>query len=221
MKAFAGSKRLHLMNSFERNAYQSGYRLIAGVDEAGRGPLAGPVVAAAVIFPPDYHNSEIRDSNLLSPQKRERLHDVIREDAVTVGLGVVDAVVIDEINILKATLMAMQEALLELSPAPDFLLIDGITPLSLSMPQRTLIKGDSRSVSVAAASIIAKVSRDRIMEIYHRQFPQYNFIKNKGYGTEEHRAAIRRYGPCKIHRRSFNMYGTPAITESYDLFTAY
>lgn len=209
------------MNSFERNAYQSGYRLIAGVDEAGRGPLAGPVVAAAVIFPPDYHNSEIRDSKLLSPQKRERLHDVIREDAVTVGLGVVDAAVIDEINILKATLMAMQEALLELSPAPDFLLIDGITPLSLSMPQRTLIKGDSRSVSVAAASIIAKVSRDRIMEIYHRQFPQYNFIKNKGYGTEEHRAAIRRYGPCKIHRRSFNMYGTPAITESYDLFTAY
>lgn len=209
------------MNSFERNAYQSGYRLIAGVDEAGRGPLAGPVVAAAVIFPPDYHNSEIRDSKLLSPQKRERLHDVIREDAVTVGLGVVDAAVIDEINILKATLMAMQEALLELSPAPDFLLIDGITPLSLSMSQRTLIKGDSRSVSVAAASIIAKVSRDRIMEIYHRQFPQYNFIKNKGYGTEEHRAAIRRYGPCKIHRRSFNMYGTPAITESYDLFTAY
>lgn len=209
------------MNSFERNAYQSGYRLIAGVDEAGRGPLAGPVVAAAVIFPPDYHNSEIRDSKLLSPQKRERLHDVIREDAITVGLGVVDAVVIDEINILKATLMAMQEALLELSPAPDFLLIDGITPLPLSMPQRTLIKGDSRSVSVAAASIIAKVSRDRIMEIYHRQFPQYNFIKNKGYGTEEHRAVIRRYGPCKIHRRSFNMYGTPAIAKSYDLFTAY
>ena len=209
------------MNSFERNAHQSGYRLIAGVDEAGRGPLAGPVVAAAVIFPPDYHNSEIRDSKLLSPQKRERLHDVIREDAVTVGLGVVDAVVIDEINILKATLMAMKEALRELIPVPDFLLIDGITPLSLSIPQRTIIKGDSRSVSVAAASIIAKVSRDKIMEIYHRQFPQYNFIKNKGYGTMEHRAAIRRYGPCKIHRRSFNMNGTPAIAESCDLFTAY
>jgi ribonuclease HII len=209
------------MNSFERNAYQSGYRLIAGVDEAGRGPLAGPVVAAAVVFPPDYENPEINDSKLLSPQKRVRLHDVIREDALTFGLGVVDAVVIDEINILKATLMAMKEALLELSPAPDFLLIDGSHSLNLPIPQRTIIKGDSRSVSVAAASIIAKVSRDRIMEIYHRQFPQYNFIKNKGYGTEEHRAAIRKYGSCKLHRRSFNMDGKPVIAESYDLFTAY
>lgn len=208
------------MNSFERDAHRSGYRLIAGVDEAGRGPLAGPVVAAAVIFPPDYHNSEIKDSKLLSPQKRVSLHDVIMEDAVSVGLGVVDAAVIDEINILKATLRAMKEALSELSPVPDFLLVDGITPLPLSIPHRTLIKGDSRSVSVAAASIIAKVSRDRIMEIYHRQFPQYNFIKNKGYGTEEHRAAIRKYGPCKLHRRSFNMNGTPTI-ESYDLFNVY
>jgi ribonuclease HII len=207
------------MNSFERNAYQSGYRFIAGVDEAGRGPLAGPVVAAAVIFPQDYHNSEIRDSKLLSPQKRERLHDIIRESAVSVGLGVVEAPVIDEINILRATLRAMKEALRELTPVPDFLLIDGITPLSLSIPQRTIVKGDSKSISVAAASIIAKVSRDRIMEIYHRQFPRYNFLKNKGYGTKEHRAAIRKYGMCKLHRRSFKMVDAPVIAESCDLFT--
>lgn len=209
------------MNRFERNAYQSGYKYIAGVDEAGRGPLAGPVVAAAVILPKDYHNSEIKDSKLLSPQKRERLHDVIRECALTVGLGVVEAAVIDEINILKATLMAMREALRELSPAPDFLLIDGITPLSLPIPQQTIVKGDTKSISVAAASIIAKVSRDRIMAIYHRQFPRYNFLKNKGYGTKEHRIAISTYGMCKLHRRSFKMDGKSSAAESGDLFATY
>lgn len=207
------------MNSFERNAYQSGYRLIAGVDEAGRGPLAGPVVAAAVILPLDYVHTEINDSKRLSPAKRERLYDVIWADALAVGLGVIEAAVIDEINILQATLMAMKEACAELNPAPDFLLIDGINSLSLPLPQQALIKGDSRSISVAAASIIAKVSRDRIMEMYHRQFSQYNFIKNKGYGTEEHRAAIRDFGLCKLHRRSFRMGKTAGMKESYDLFS--
>jgi len=206
------------MNSFERNAYQSGYRLIAGVDEAGRGPLAGPVVAAAVILPLDYVHTEINDSKRLSPAKRERLYDVIWADALAVGLGVIEAAVIDEINILQATLMAMKEACAELNPAPDFLLIDGINSLSLPLPQQALIKGDSRSISVAAASIIAKVSRDRIMEMYHRQFSQYNFIKNKGYGTEEHRAAIRDFGLCKLHRRSFRTGKTAGMRESYDLF---
>jgi ribonuclease HII len=208
------------MNKFERNAFQSGYKLIAGIDEAGRGPLAGPVVAAAVVLPVDYRNPEINDSKQLSPEKRENLYEVIRECALAVGLGVIEAAVIDEINILQATLMAMKEAVLDIFPAPDFLLIDGVNTLSLPIPQCTLIKGDSRSVSIAAASIIAKVSRDRIMEIYHRQFPQYNFIKNKGYGTDEHRAAIRKFGLCKIHRRSFRMSGTVKPAESYDLFTA-
>jgi ribonuclease HII len=206
------------MNSFERNAYQSGYNLIAGIDEAGRGPLAGPVVAAAVILPHEYSNPEINDSKSLSPQQRENLYDVIREEALSIGLGVVEAAVIDEVNILQATLIAMKEAFWELSLAPDFLLIDGITSLPLSIPQRTIIKGDSRSISVAAASIVAKVSRDRIMDIYHRQFSQYNFAKNKGYGTVEHRVALRKYGPCKIHRMSFNLYGMSVPAESYELF---
>ncbi len=206
------------MKSFERNAYQRGYKLIAGIDEAGRGPLAGPVVAAAVILPHDYDNPEINDSKKLSPQKREKLYGVIKRDALGVGLGVVEAPVIDEVNILRATLMAMQEAFRELSPVPDLLLIDGTHPLPLAISQRTIIRGDSLSISIAAASIIAKVSRDRIMEMYHRQFSQYNFIRNKGYGTEEHRAAIRKFGLCKIHRRSFRMEGRPERAESYDLF---
>jgi ribonuclease HII len=206
------------MNRFERSAYQRGYRLIAGVDEAGRGPLAGPVVAAAVILPVEYEQAEINDSKRLSPSKRDELYDIIRADALAVGLGVIEAAVIDEVNILQATLLAMREACAELNPAPDFLIIDGINTLSLPIPQQALIKGDSRSISVAAASIIAKVSRDRIMEIYHRQFSQYNFIKNKGYGTEEHRAAIREFGLCKLHRRSFRMGKTAGMKESYDLF---
>ena len=206
------------MQTFERKAYQSGYRLIAGIDEAGRGCLAGPVVAAAVILPPGYHNGEINDSKQLSPLRREKLYDVIKANALTIGLGVVEAVAIDELNILRATLRAMGEAFAELSPAPDFLLIDGINSLPLAIRQRTLVKGDSRSISVAAASIIAKVSRDRIMEIYHRQFSQYNFIKNKGYGTDEHRAAIQKFGLCKLHRRSFRMEPAAGPAESYDLF---
>ena len=212
------------MNRFERNAYQGGYKLIAGIDEAGRGPLAGPVVAAAVILPWEYEQGEINDSKRLSASKREKLYDIIWADALAVGLGVVEAAVIDEVNILQATLMAMREACAELNPAPDFLIIDGINSISLAIPQQTLIKGDSRSISVAAASIIAKVSRDRIMEIYHRQFSQYNFIKNKGYGTKEHLAAIREFGLCKLHRRTFRMGRmglidkTAGVRESYDLF---
>lgn len=209
------------MNRFERSAYQSGYNLVAGIDEAGRGPLAGPVVAAAVILPREYGQAEINDSKRLSPSKREKLFDIIWNDALAIGLGVVEAAVIDEINILQATLMAMKEACAELNPTPDFLIIDGINSLSLPIPQQTLIKGDSRSISVAAASIIAKVSRDRIMEIYHRQFSRYNFIKNKGYGTKEHLAAIREFGLCKLHRRTFRMGlmgKTVGVRESYDLF---
>ena len=193
------------LDTFEKIAFQEGYQFIAGIDEAGRGPLAGPVVAAAVIFPPGYVNAEINDSKQLSARKREELYEIIKSDAVAVGMGVVDADIIDRLNILRATLQAMREAVLELSTSPDFLLIDGLQCIPLLTPQKPLVKGDSRSVSIAAASIIAKVSRDRIMEMYHRQFPQYNFRQNKGYGTKEHCGAIQQFGICKIHRKSFHV----------------
>ena len=193
------------MDTFEKIAYQEGYQLIAGIDEAGRGPLAGPVVAAAVVFPPDYVNAEINDSKQLSARKREELYEIIKSEAVAIGMGIVDADVIDRLNILRATLQAMREAVLELSTSPDFLLIDGLNRIPLHTPQKPLVKGDSLSISIAAASIIAKVSRDRIMEMYHRQFPQYNFRQNKGYGTKEHCSAIKQFGMCKIHRKSFHI----------------
>jgi ribonuclease HII len=198
---------LHLssMDTYEKLAYQEGYKRIAGIDEAGRGPLAGPVVAAAVIFPPDYQNSAINDSKQISATKRTELYSVIQNEAIAVGIGVVDADVIDRINILQASLLAMRDAVLELSTLPDYLLIDGLYTISFNAPQKPLVKGDSLSVSIAAASIIAKVSRDRIMEIYHRQFPQYNFLQNKGYGTSEHRLVLTQLGMCKIHRRSFHL----------------
>jgi ribonuclease HII len=193
------------MNSFERDARGRGCRLIAGVDEAGRGPLAGPVIAAAVILLPEYDDPEINDSKTLPFRKRERLYDVIQRDAVSIGIGVVEAQVIDAVNILQATLAAMKEAVLGLSPPPDYLLIDGLNRIVIAIPQEPIVRGDAQSISIAAASIIAKVSRDRIMEMYHRQFPQYNFLKNKGYGTKEHREAIVKYGRCKIHRCSFRV----------------
>jgi ribonuclease HII len=193
------------MNTFEKIAREEGYQFIAGVDEAGRGPLAGPVVAAAVIFPPDYINSEINDSKKLSASKREKLYEIIEKDSLAIGMRVVDADVIDNVNILQASLQAMREAVLELSASPDFLLVDGLHRIPIITPQKPLVKGDSLSVSIAAASIIAKVTRDRIMEIYHRQFPQYNFRQNKGYGTKEHLNAIRQFGICKIHRKSFHV----------------
>jgi ribonuclease HII len=199
------------MNSFERKARGCGYRIIAGIDEAGRGPLAGPVIAAAVILPPGYEHPEITDSKKLSPRQRERLYEVIERDAVSIGIGVVEAPVIDAVNILQATLAAMKDAVLELSPSPDYLLIDGLNRIDLVIPQETIIRGDSLSLSVASASIVAKVSRDRLMEMYHRQFPQYNFLRNKGYGTREHREAILKFGRSKIHRRSFRVAGIDGL----------
>ncbi|MGV8058680.1 MAG: ribonuclease HII [Smithellaceae bacterium] len=205
------------MDTFEKLAYQKGYKFIAGVDEAGRGPLAGPVVAAAVIFPRDYQNNQINDSKKLSARKREELYEVINKEAIAVGVGTTDADIIDRINILQASLLSMREAVLELSSMPDFLLIDGLHKIPMKTPQSTLVKGDSLSVSIAAASIIAKVSRDRIMEMYHRQFPQYNFLQNKGYGTKDHRAAILEFGMCKIHRRSFHLRNIDLSQTSLDL----
>ena len=191
------------MPRFELRARRRGFKVIAGVDEAGRGSLAGPVVAAAVVFPADYTNLDIRDSKQLSAAKRERLYEVVKQDALDVGIGVVEPAVIDSKNVLRASLMAMKEAVASISLPVDYLLVDGNYPLQTVIPQETIIKGDNRSLSIAAASIIAKVSRDRIMEMYHRQYPQYNFIKNKGYGTLEHREAVRKHGFCKIHRRTF------------------
>jgi len=206
------------MNRFEEEAYQKGYRAIAGVDEAGRGPLAGPVVAASVIFPYGYSNSEIKDSKQLSAKKREKLYGVIKDEALAIGIGVVESLVIDQINILQATLMAMADAVDELSPPPDCLLVDGLHRVPRNIFQKTIVKGDTLSVSISAASIIAKVSRDQIMEIYHRQFPQYHFIKNKGYGTREHREAILCHGLCKIHRRSFKITTPKPLLQNVDLF---
>ena len=193
------------MDTYEKLAYLEGYRYIAGVDEAGRGPLAGPVVAAAVIFPREFKNKEINDSKKLSATKREILYDIIKNEAIAVGVGVVESDLIDQINILRASLQAMSEAVQELDTSPDYLLVDGLYRVPLPSPQKPIVKGDALSISIAAASIIAKVSRDRIMEMYHRQFPQYNFIRNKGYGTEEHRIALKEFGMCKIHRRSFHL----------------
>lgn len=202
------------MDSFERRAVERGYRTIAGIDEAGRGPLAGPVVAAAVILPPGYKNPDINDSKKLSAAKREKLYAVIQADAVSVGVGLSEVSVIDSLNILQATLLAMKEAVCGLCVVPDYLLIDGLNRIDRDIPQEAVVHGDALSISIAAASIIAKVSRDRLMEMYHRQFPGYNFLKNKGYGTKEHREAIAAYGRCKIHRRSFHVTGVDDAGEA-------
>jgi len=191
------------MTRYELRARERGFKVIAGVDEAGRGPLAGPVVAAAVVFPGGYRNGDIRDSKKLSAAKREQLYQQIKQDALAIGIGVVEPSVIDATNILRASIAAMEEAVSNLLFPVDYLLIDGNHPIRTAIFQETIVKGDDRSVSIAAASIVAKVSRDQIMEIYHRQYPHYNFLGNKGYGTKEHREAIRKYGCCKIHRRSF------------------
>lgn len=191
------------MLAFERQARSRGHLLIAGIDEAGRGPLAGPVVAAAVILPPDLYLNGVDDSKKLSPQTRERLYDVIMDQAISVGIGMGNAELIDRINILQATRYAMCQAVEQLSPSPDYLLIDGITKIESSKPQKTIKKGDSLSLSIAAASIIAKVTRDRIMTELDLIHPGYGFAAHKGYGCSSHIDAIRRLGPSAVHRLSF------------------
>ena len=177
--------------------------MIAGLDEAGRGPLAGPVVAAAVVLPQKGKWTGVDDSKKLSPAQREKIFPLLFEKALGVGVGIVDAQEIDRLNILQASLKAMQLAVGNLSLPPDFLLIDGIHSLRLPLPQQTIPKGDQRCLSIAAASIVAKVTRDRLMAAYHDQYPQYNFARHKGYGTQEHLQAIRKYGCCPLHRQSF------------------
>ena len=189
---------------FERRARGDGYTCIAGLDEAGRGPLAGAVVAAAVVLPEGLLIPGLTDSKQVPERSRERLFDVIRSQAVCFGIGVADERTIDEVNILQATIIAMERALSQLSPQPDYLLLDAITLSRVPLPQNPLIKGDCRSHSIAAASILAKVTRDRMMLELHAQYPQYNFKKHKGYGTKEHLQLIGQHGPCEAHRTTFN-----------------
>ena len=188
--------------SYERRIWKIG-KLPAGVDEAGRGPLAGPVVAAAVILPKECEINGLNDSKKLSTQKREFLFDQIIRLAVSIGVGIVEPGEIDRLNILRAALLAMEGAVMKLNPKPDFLLIDGNIRTSLLIPQETVIGGDSTCNSIAAASIIAKVARDLIMDDYHNIHPEYNFKKHKGYPTKEHYEALRKFGPCPIHRKTF------------------
>jgi ribonuclease HII len=188
---------------FERSARTSGFRVIAGLDEAGRGPLAGPVVAAAVVLPEGFVLTGLTDSKQVPEPERDRLFDEIRQQAVCYGIGIADERTIDEANILQATIIAMERALAALAPQPDYLLLDAVTLPRVRLPQKPLIKGDCRSDSIAAASILAKVTRDRLMIELHERFPQYNFQKHKGYGTREHMELLRQYGPCSAHRRSF------------------
>lgn len=189
---------------FEHAAYQEGYELVCGVDEAGRGPLAGPVCAAAVILPRDLEIEGLNDSKKLSDKRRRALYEVITEQALAYGIAMVDEKVIDEINILQATFLAMRQAVEQLSEKPSLALVDGNRePDFGEIPVKTIVKGDSLSANIAAASILAKVTRDRFMEEQDAIYPQYGFSVHKGYGTKAHYVALREFGACPIHRRSF------------------
>ena len=194
-------ERTYKLSEFERK--YSDYEFICGIDEVGRGPLAGPVVAGAVILPKDCDILYINDSKKLSAKKREELYEVIMEKAVCAKTAVVSPKVIDEINILQATYEAMREAVNKLSVKPDILLNDAVTIPGIDVKQVPIIKGDAKSLSIASASILAKVTRDRLMVEYDSLYPEYGFAKHKGYGTKVHIEAIKEYGPCPIHRRTF------------------
>lgn len=188
---------------FEEKARRQGFQVIAGLDEAGRGPLAGPVVAAAVVLPRTRSMQGVADSKTLKAEQREKALSLIRKRALGIGVGIVEAEEIDRLNILQASLKAMELALQDLSLSPDCLLIDGLHTLRLPLKQQAIPKGDGRCLSIAAASIVAKVTRDRLMVDYHERYPQYNFARHKGYGTREHLQAIREHGCCPLHRQSF------------------
>ena len=190
--------------SFEKEKINNGFNLVAGVDEAGRGPLAGPVCAAAVILPIDCEIEGLDDSKKISEKKREKLYDIIIEKAVAYNIQLVDNVVIDDINILNATYLAMTNAVNNLEIMPDFVLIDGNRlPPQLKIPSEAIVKGDSKSMSIAAASILAKVTRDRLMLELAKKYPEYEFERHKGYGTKLHCEKLREFGPCEIHRKTF------------------
>jgi ribonuclease HII len=189
------------MMSYEIKANKKGYKIVAGIDEAGRGPLAGPVVAATVIFSKDIDLEDLNDSKKLSQKRREKIFPIIQK--MPCGVAVVGQEIIDEINILQATRLAMKQAVERLLMSPDILLIDGNQKIDSPIEQWTIVKGDGKSFSIAAASILAKVTRDRIMDEYHHQYPQYEFSSHKGYGTQRHRDLIVKHGPCPIHRKTF------------------
>ena len=196
-------ERLKHMLEIEDSLYQKGYKLVCGVDEAGRGPLCGPVVAAAVILNKDDMIEGINDSKKLSEKKREELYDVIMEKAVAVGIGMSDVAVIEKVNILNATKLAMKQAIKNLKIKPDFVLIDGNQMIDIDIDGKTVVSGDAKSESIAAASIIAKVTRDRLLINWDKEYPEYGFARHKGYGTKAHIEAIKKYGLTPIHRPSF------------------
>lgn len=194
---------------FEQDLWDREVAFVAGVDEAGRGPLAGPVVAAAVMFPPGSWIDGVDDSKKLSAKRREELFELICQQALSVGIGIISHTIIDQINIYQAAVQAMIEAVSKLAPLPQHVLVDGpIQPWRghNDIPSTSIIDGDTKCFSIAAASIVAKVTRDRMMIELDKQFPQYGFARHKGYGTKEHYEALRKFGPCEIHRRSFRLY---------------
>ena len=199
------------MLNYEKKLYKKGINLIGGIDEVGRGPLVGPVVAACVILPKNFYHEDIKDSKKISEKKRERLYDLIMENALSIGIGVIDSQRIDEINIYEATKEAMILAVNNMKIKPEYLLIDAMK-LNIDIPYEAIIKGDAKSESIAAASIIAKVTRDRMLIELDKEYPMYGFKKNKGYGTKEHLEAIKKYGVINSHRRSFKPV-IDAITE--------
>lgn len=194
-------QRIEEMCAYEKK--YSDYEFICGIDEAGRGPFAGPVVAGAVILPKDSRILYVNDSKKLSEKKREELYDIIMKEAVSVGVGIAAPERIDEINILNATYEAMQQAINNLTVTPGILLNDAVNIPGIDIKQIPIIKGDAKSLSIASASIIAKVTRDRIMYGYDKLYPEYGFAKHKGYGTKQHREALAEYGPCPIHRKTY------------------
>ena len=196
---------------FEREIRAEGFRLVAGLDEAGRGPLAGPVVAAAVVLPPGPGCRGSMIPRGFPPSSARKPSPFFKKRASAIGVGIVEAEEIDRLNIHRASLRAMEKAVAALPCFPDFLLIDGLFTLNLPLPQKAIVKGDQKCLSVAAASIVAKVTRDRIMIAYHREYPEYNFARHKGYGTQEHLQAIEKYGRCPLHRRTFRRNDQPAL----------
>lgn len=201
VKYNAELERTHKMYEYERQFPDIEY--IAGIDEVGRGPLAGPVVTCSLILPKDRELLYLNDSKKLSAAKRDELFDILTEESIDFSIGIVDNNMIDEINILQATYEAMRNAIDGMNVKPQQLLCDAVTIPKVSIPQLPIIKGDAKSASIAAASIVAKVTRDRMMDEFDKLYPEYNFASNKGYGTKEHIEALKKYGPCPIHRRSF------------------
>ena len=194
--------RLQQMLRYEKELYQAGYQTIAGIDEVGRGPLAGPVVAAAVILPPGCKIKGLNDSKKIPKKKHQEIYQAVLDKTLAVGVGLIDNEIIDQVNIYEATKLAMKEALSKLSLKPDYLLIDAMK-LDVDIPQESIIKGDANSQSIAAASIVAKVTRDKLMTDYDKEFPGYDFAQNAGYGTKSHLQGLERHGVTPIHRKTF------------------